>query len=74
MIPSYSDDTTLLSSSEKPTDVTYNLQNNLILLKDWFRKWRIAIKTMKTLQIMFALHIHVFNSNKWFKLIIRVQV
>ena len=49
------DDTAILASHDDPRTATHCLQDHLVLLQEWFHKWRLKINAAKYVQVTFTL-------------------
>jgi hypothetical protein len=43
LIGTFADDTAICASHENPTTASTNLQDHLILIEEWLRKWKIKV-------------------------------
>ncbi|GAB0091289.1 hypothetical protein DMENIID0001_061120 [Sergentomyia squamirostris] len=55
MTATYVDDTALVAVNKNPNTASRVLQEHLVFLEDWFKKWRFKINQQKSTQITFTL-------------------
>jgi hypothetical protein len=49
------DDKVIISSSPDPIIASKNLQNHLLLMEDWYKKWRFKTNQAKSVHTTFTL-------------------
>jgi hypothetical protein len=50
----FSDDTPVVATDSDPTIASHKLQNNLLAIQNWFKKWRIKANRSKSVHITFT--------------------
>lgn len=54
-ISTFADDTTILSVHKNPKEASKILQNHILDLKEWLKKWKIKVNVQKCIHITFTL-------------------
>lgn len=57
LVADYADDKAIISFNSNPEIASYNLQNHLTLLEDWYTKWRVKINQTKSIHTTFTLRL-----------------
>lgn len=67
-IATFADDTAILASDDDPNVASRHLQEHLIMIEDWAKKWKIKINENKSVHITFTLRknkcptVHINNN------------
>ena len=58
LVATYADDTAIIASNDCQILASRDVQDELDLLHDWFKKWNIKINSDKSTQVTFTLRKH----------------